>query len=451
VTAYLAANIHGLGPSRARDVVKALGRTAITQLLAEPELIARALPGVRGQALVEPTHEWAERAAAEGAGVEVEAQLIAAGLGPTLARRAARFFSSPVLGAILAAEAPYRLLAVPGIGWATTDAVAQRLGVAIDAPVRLVAAAEAALREAMDDGHSCLARPALAEAMRPLVGDAVAVGAIDAALRRAEGGGRIVRSADRLYLPQALDAEWRIADAVATLAARHVPLTAGQRAAVRPIVEARVHIGTPDERDALSPAQREAVWLGLEHGLAILTGRPGAGKTSTVAVFLRACAALGRSVTVAAPTGKAASRAGEVADVQAGTLHRLIGGPPGQPRDTPLDADVIVVDETSMCSAETLAWLLLNLDTARTRVLLVGDPAQLPSVEHGAVLRDLLGVASIPRVQLTESHRTASGSEIVRAPTRSSTADRSNCGADPRPARSASCRSRPRARVRHQR
>src|SRR5262249_10152426 len=158
-----------------------------------------------------------------------------------------------------------------------------------------------------------------------------------------------------------------------------------------------------------SDVQKAAVRMALTQGVSLLTGRPGSGKTTTLRVFVDCCRVLGWTVRIAAPTGKAASRAAEVTKCEASTIHRLLGGSPSAAQPQSLKVDVLVVDEFSMVGLASARWVLQSV-TPGTRLLIVGDPAQLPSVEHGAVLRDLVEADAVPAVHLNEVFRQAAES-----------------------------------------
>ena len=166
----------------------------------------------------------------------------------------------------------------------------------------------------------------------------------------------------------------------------------------------------------LAPAQAEAVRLALTEKVAVLTGGPGCGKSFTVRSIVALARAKKAKVILAAPTGRAAKRLAELAGMEASTLHRLLqlrpGGDAAFNRDTPLDADLVVVDETSMLDV-LLANTLVKAIAPGAHVLFVGDVDQLPSVGAGEVLRDLLGAGVIPHVRLTQIFRQVQQSGVV--------------------------------------
>jgi exodeoxyribonuclease V alpha subunit len=181
-------------------------------------------------------------------------------------------------------------------------------------------------------------------------------------------------------------------------------------------------LATPEGATAvtagLDPAQRAAVQQVAEHGVVVLHGGPGTGKSRTVAAVVELARARHKRVALAAPTGRAAKRLEELTGHEASTLHRLLGaqGTTGEflrGETWPLDADVVVVDEASMLDV-TLAAALLEACGDGTHLLLVGDPAQLPSIGPGRVLGDILDCGVVPDVELTTLHRQAEGGSIAR-------------------------------------
>jgi exodeoxyribonuclease V alpha subunit len=168
----------------------------------------------------------------------------------------------------------------------------------------------------------------------------------------------------------------------------------------------------------LDEAQKRAVAQVLGAGVSLLTGGPGTGKSRTVAAVVSLLRAKGSEVALAAPTGRAAKRLEELTDHPAVTVHRLLGaqGTTGgftRNEEWPLDADVVVVDEASMLDVELTA-ALLEACSDGTHLLLVGDPAQLPSIGPGHVLGDLIDSGVVPVTELTTLYRQAEGGAIAR-------------------------------------
>ena len=171
----------------------------------------------------------------------------------------------------------------------------------------------------------------------------------------------------------------------------------------------------------LDTAQAAAVAQVLESGVSLLTGGPGTGKSRTVAAIVKLLRAKGTDIALAAPTGRAAKRLEELTDHPATTVHRLLGaqgmtGGFARNEEWPLDAEVVVVDEASMLDVELTAALLEACPDG-THLLLVGDPAQLPSIGPGHVLGDLIDSGAVPVTELTTLHRQAAGGAIARLAT----------------------------------
>lgn len=189
----------------------------------------------------------------------------------------------------------------------------------------------------------------------------------------------------------------------------------------------------------LDDTQRRAVVAAVQHGVSVLTGGPGTGKSRTVTAVVRLARGSGAEVVVAAPTGRAAKRLTELlaaarggagggtgddaeAADQAMTIHRLLGARPGSggvgstfeyDASNPIEADVVVVDEASMLDAELAAALLAAIPDG-SHLLLVGDPAQLPSIGAGRVLGDILAAGAFPVTELATLYRQAAGGAIAR-------------------------------------
>jgi exodeoxyribonuclease V alpha subunit len=210
---------------------------------------------------------------------------------------------------------------------------------------------------------------------------------------------------DRLFgLARYAIAEDTVADALARLAATADALATPE--------------GTSSVLGGLDEAQRAAVQSVAAHGVTVLHGGPGTGKSRTVAAVVQLAHARGRRVALAAPTGRAAKRLEELTGEPASTLHRLLGaqGTSGEfvrGETWPIDADVVVVDETSMLDVE-LAAALLEACADGTHLMLVGDPAQLPSIGPGRVLGDILDSGALRSTELVTLHRHAEGGTIAR-------------------------------------
>jgi exodeoxyribonuclease V alpha subunit len=335
---------------------------------------------------------------------EVATIVVPAGLRARVAARAVDAFGDDAARRLR--EDPWRLLELPDVRIVEADrvAVAALPGVRRDDPRRGRALVAHVLHRAARDGHTVQPEHLVLAAL-------AAEGVADppAALAAAADAGTVVTAGDTdgtplVGLARYATAEDAVAEAVARLAATAEPLD-----------------DTAAGDLELDDTQRGAVEAVLTRGVSVLTGGPGTGKSLTVAELVRLADRRGLRVALAAPTGRAAKRLEELGDAPACTLHRLLGAQGkglgfARGEDWPLDADLVVVDETSMLDVE-LAAALLEACADGTRLLLVGDPAQLPSIGPGRVLADLVDSGVVPVVELTTLYRQAEGGAIARLAT----------------------------------
>ncbi|MDQ2832120.1 MAG: AAA family ATPase, partial [Chloroflexota bacterium] len=316
---------------------------------------------------------------------------------------------------------PYKLAGdVWGIGFKTADKIAQALGIPHDSPQRVKAGLQFTLSEASDEGHCYLPEAELVAKATEILGvEATLAAACLEELSREEGvvmeglPGPDGQQVTAVYLVPFHRAEVSLANSLLRLL--HAP---NERLPAFATVDWVAALGwlQTTTGSALAPAQEQAVRLALTERVAVLTGGPGCGKSFTVRSIVALAKAKRAKIVLAAPTGRAAKRLSELAGVEASTLHRLLqlrpGGDAAFDRDTPLDADLVVVDEASMLDV-LLANTLVKAVAAGAHLLFVGDVDQLPSVGAGEVLRDLLSSDVIPRVRLTHIFRQAQQSGVV--------------------------------------
>ena len=312
-----------------------------------------------------------------------------------------------------------------GIGFKTADQLAQRLGIPHDSPQRVKAGLQFALSEASDDGHCYLPEAELVAKATGLLGvDTELAGRCLEELVAEEGVvaeplpaavSRMPRRAPgrAIWLVPFHRAEVALAGGLLRLLdapSDRLAWFAGGG------LDGRAGLAGPPMGVTLAPEQAAAVRLALTERVAVLTGGPGCGKSYTVRAIVALARAKRAKVVLAAPTGRAAKRLSELAGLEAATLHRLLqlrpGGDAAFDRDHPLDADLVVVDETSMLDV-LLANKLVKAVPPGAHLLLVGDVDQLPSVGAGEVLRDLLAAERLPRVRLTKVFRQAQHSGVV--------------------------------------
>lgn len=303
---------------------------------------------------------------------------------------------------------PWLLLSLPGIRPDQADYFARKLLGAearSDDPRRGRALVRHLLRRAARDGHTAQPEDKIAAGLHGLSYPDSAAAIVAALEDDVRGYASPAGGTDRvLALARYADAEETIAGGLARLAGAAEPLA--------------------DEEDALAAgdglddAQRAAVLAAVRHGVSVLTGGPGTGKSRTMAAVVALMTSQGLDVALAAPTGRAAKRLEELTEAPAGTLHRLLGaqgttGTFSRGHDWPLEAELVVVDEASMLDAE-LAAALVAACMEGTHLLLVGDPAQLPSIGAGRVLADLIDSQTVPVTELRTLYRQRDGGDIAK-------------------------------------
>lgn len=402
VSRYLkSGKIAGIGPAISQRLLDHLGDNVLEQIRADPDVL-RGIKGISRKvrtALVEQVQEHAEAAANA-------VFLYGLGLGPLLTTRVEQRYGKDTVRQVR--ERPYRLAEdVPGIGFKTADRVARELGVPATSPERMRAGILHALQELAQQGHTAPPEPlVLANAMAILE---VAAEPLAEAVQQLVGQDVIVRSGDALCLAELAHAEQRLALRLAELL--------GPESVALPNLLARLADAEGALGFGLEGSQRDAVTRTLQTGVLVVTGGPGTGKTTIIRGVLAAMARDKPRLALAAPTGRAARRLAEATGAEAKTLHRLLEFEPRTGRflrnqEAPLDADLIIVDETSMMDV-TLAAALFDATPLGARVLLVGDADQLPSVGPGAVLDDLIRSGCIPVVALDRIYRQGEGSQIA--------------------------------------
>ena len=343
---------------------------------------------------------------------EVVELLVPAALDPRLASRLHDQLGPPA--ARLLREDPWLLLGVPGVTIADADQLARAAipGVTRDDPRRARAIVGFLLARDARDGHTVSPRSDIEAALRPF-----AAGEPGAAVDAAVAHGSVIPAGtdgqELLGLARYAQAEATVAQGIARLLATGRP----------------IEVDSESDPFDLDEAQRSAVEHALRAGVSVLTGGPGTGKSRTVAALVALAERAGRSVALAAPTGRAAKRLEELCGTPASTLHRLLGAQPrtrgdevsfaggfARNRDWTLDEDVVVVDEASMLDVE-LANALLIACADGTHLLFVGDPAQLPSIGPGQVLADVIDSGVAPVTPLRTLYRQAEGGTIARLAT----------------------------------
>lgn len=403
--------IRGIGPATAKLLIRAFGEETLDVLYSQPEKLLD-VPGI-GQKRAQMIQEsYAEQAQQREAMVFLQSY----GVTPALAVKIYKRYGENVRQVIT--RNPYRLVEdVEGIGFKTADRIASSLGIEQSSEYRLSAGVKYTLSEATAGaGHCYLPRPELALAARRLLGS---------------DADSIDRTIDSLILSHDISAQILPCDSGEEVVALYLPSTYRAESEVarrlREMIDAMPDSMASDltaqideleriEGLAFHTQQRQAIETAVTHGMTVITGGPGTGKTTIIKCIIKLLSVHG-DVALAAPTGRAAKRMSEACGMEAKTLHRLLeyGGEEGdfaRSEDNPLEIDTLIIDEMSMVDIFLMRSLLRAL-VPGTRLIMVGDADQLPSVGAGNVLRDILDSGVIPSVRLTEIFRQDEKSMIV--------------------------------------
>ncbi len=398
--------IRGIGPVYAQKLVRAFG-AAVFELIEQAPARLHEVAGIGPKRAARIIAGWAAQKVIR----EIMLFLHAHGVGTS---RAVRIFKTYGQDAVeIISENPYRLARdIRGIGFLTADKVAEKLGIAKTAMIRVRAGVSYALAEAMGEGHCGLPRDELADATAKLI--EVPNELIDTALAlELEAGTVVADTVDGrpcVFLAALYHAEQVIAERLRVLASGPPCWPGIDVAKAIPWVQRRTGL-------ALADSQKQALGLAVACKVLVITGGPGVGKTTLVNSILQVLGAKGVGVALCAPTGRAAKRLAESTGLEAQTIHRLLETDPKtgnfkRGAEHPLACDLLVVDEASMVDVMLMRSLLLALpDTAA--LLIVGDVDQLPSVGPGQVLADIIGAGTVPVVRLTEVFRQAARSRVI--------------------------------------
>lgn len=396
--------IRGVGPSTARLLVQAFGKNTLDVLSEHPERLTE-VPGIGKKRAAQLAESFREQYAAREAMVFLQAY----GVSPTLAVKISKAYGADAQRKIR--ENPYRLIDdIDGVGFLTADRIALSLGIPQDSEYRLRSGLKYVLQEAAaGEGHTFLPKPLLLErAARALrVEDGLLAHALDTLLFAREIIALDLDGQEALLLSGFFYAEKEIARYLKLLMGREEKIPEAQ------ILE-KIQQFEREHQMQFSENQRRAVSEAVRRGLVVITGGPGTGKTTIINCILWL---LGKDVLLAAPTGRAAKRMSEATGHEAKTLHRLLefAGDEGhfqRDEQNPLDCGCVIVDEMSMVDVFLMRSLLVALKPG-TKLILVGDADQLPSVGAGNVLGDILKSGVVPSVRLTDIFRQSEESLIV--------------------------------------
>ncbi len=402
--------IKGVGAALAGRIVKKFREDTFRIIEEEPERLAE-VKGISERKAREIAVQAEEKKDLRRAMIYLQKY----GISTTLAAKIYQQYGRNVYRII--EENPYRLADdVAGVGFKTADEIAVKVGIHTDSDYRIRSGIFYTLMQSIGEGHVYLLKDALTWRAGKLLEveiDNIEKYLMDLAmekkvvLKEAEDGVRVYSS--RFYYME-LNVAKMLHD-----------LNISEEVSRERLLE---RLGKIEDATGLflDEMQRKAVMEAAKQGILVLTGGPGTGKTTTINAMIRLFESEGMTILLAAPTGRAAKRMTETTGYEASTIHRLLevsGNPEEETiggfqrnEENPLDTDVLIIDEVSMVDLP-LMNALLKAVMPGTRLILVGDQNQLPSVGPGSVLKDIIASGCFPVVMLTKIFRQAGESDIV--------------------------------------
>lgn len=409
---YLASgSVAGVGATFAKRIVDHFGEVTLEVFDIAPHRLLE-IEGIGKKKLERIQLAWAKQKDIR----QVMIFLQNYGVSPAYAQRIFKAYGQQSIEKVK--DNPYRLSTeIDGIGFKKSDAIAQKMGLDINAPTRIASGIEFTLEQVARMGHSCYPVEGLIKEAAMLLG--VAFESVETALNVLASEGRVIlkllthkTSAPKTFVWSKMnyDYEKDIAEEV-------------QRLQIFDDVFEETNLELAIEKSSkkhgirLAVQQEEAVIKSIEDKLHIITGGPGTGKSTITKVVLDICLETTDSIVLAAPTGRAAKRLSEITKREASTIHSLLTFDFvtryfRKNKYDQLDCEVLIIDEASMIDAFLMSALLKAIPD-NCKVILVGDVDQLPSVGAGNVLNDLIQSEQVPVTRLTEIFRQAINSQIV--------------------------------------
>ncbi len=412
--------VKGVGVALASRIVKMFGADTFRIMEEEPERLAE-VKGISERIAREIGMQMEEKKELRDAMLFLQKYGISGAL-------AAKIYDTYGMGLYsVLQENPYRLAEdISGVGFKKADEIAARTGIRVDSEYRIRSGLLYTLQAASGEGHSYLPEGKLLVKAAELLG--VPREALDGQLENLAMDKKVVlkkTEAERLvYISSFYYAEMNCARMLIDLD-QALEADGGMPPAEENVQIKKIRALERMQGIELDELQRQAVLESIRHGVLILSGGPGTGKTTTINTMIRYFEQEGLDILLAAPTGRAAKRMTEATGYEAKTIHRLLelngstledhsgrGAKFEKNAENPLEADVLIVDEMSMVDLFLLQSLLKAV-LQGTRLILVGDMDQLPSVGPGQVLHDLIGSDAFPTVVLRKIFRQAGESDII--------------------------------------
>ncbi len=401
--------IKGVGAALAARIVKKFGKDTFRIIEEEPERLAE-VKGISERKAMEIAEQTAEKRELRQAMIFLQKY----GISMTLGVKIYQKYGIDTYRIVQ--ENPYQMAEdITGVGFKIADEIARRVGIHTDSDFRIRSGILYVLQQSAGEGNTCLPKEILTRRACDLLDvlpEHIEKHYMDMGIDRKI----VLKEMDGTVYVYASTYYYMEANAAAMLQGLHVTYDVSDTEVEYEVKKIEKKTGMQlDER------QLQAVKEAARSGLVVITGGPGTGKTTTINTIIRYFDAQGMDIFLAAPTGRAAKRMSETTGYEARTIHRMLelnGGAEGdnagfeKNEQNPLETDVIIVDEMSMVDI-TLLYALLKAIVYGTRLILVGDADQLPSVGPGCVLRDIIESGACKVVRLTHIFRQASQSDIV--------------------------------------
>lgn len=409
VLRYLSSGaVKGIGPATAAKLLRKFGSETLDIIKNDPGRLAE-IRGISLEKALKISEEYKQQAGLQ----ELMLFLSRYKVSPEYSTKIFKVFGNRSIDII--SNDPYSLCREEiGFSFDHADEIAESLDIPLDSENRLCAGVEYILRHNLQNGHTCLPREKVCSVAARLLGcaDTDIDSVVDKMLAALRLRAYPIDGREYLFLPSYFSAEEYIASRLRVVMKYAKPMFLDSMEI--DYVEAKLHINYDEQ-------QRNAIITAFQRGLLVLTGGPGTGKTTTLNGLIELFENKDMSVLLAAPTGRAAQRMSDLTDREAKTIHRLLEVQWGEGdkqyfdrnERNPLNCDVIIVDEMSMVDTLLFESLLRALKLG-TRLVLVGDSDQLPSVSAGNILHDMIDSNVIPCVRLEKIFRQSESGLIIR-------------------------------------
>lgn len=405
--------INGIGPAMAKKIVAEFGEKTLEIIAKSPNELLK-IPGIGKKTAEKISASYLEQSEL----TEIMVWLENHGISNTYAGKIFAKYGSFAID--IMEKDIYRLFQdIEGIGFLTADKLAFNLGIQRDDKRRIISGIDYALMQLCNNGHCCIPEMALVDKTAKIlqVNNQIIFTILKERIDNGSLNTEIVGGETLIYPPYLYYAEKKVATRLLQLQQATEPLSEDN-------LSLFIKVWEKDNQIQLAQKQKEAIKACLHHGVLVLTGGPGTGKTTVIKGILSILKAQGLKIRLAAPTGRAAKRLSETTGQKALTIHRLLEANNlaqddnlqlgfSKDIDDQLDADVIILDEVSMVDI-VLMHHFLNAVPDGCRIILVGDTDQLPAVGPGSVLKDIIRSQKIPAIRLDEIFRQAQTSMIIQ-------------------------------------